>query len=155
MKALTALLAGIVFGTGLLVSGMTDPANVLGFLDLFGDWRPQLAFVMGGAVLVAAPMFWLARRRSRTLLGEPLGLPPRNGVDAKLVTGAALFGVGWGMSGFCPGPAIVVLASGEPLIFVFVGALLVGSWAATLGAPKKPAAPARTDGAAAPRSAGR
>jgi uncharacterized membrane protein YedE/YeeE len=139
VKALTALLAGVVFGAGLLLSGMADPANVLGFLDLFGDWRPQLAFVMGGAVLVAAPAFWLARRRSRSLLGEPMSLPPRSGIDAKLIAGAALFGVGWGMSGLCPGPAIVLLASGEPLVFVFGGALLVGNWAATLGA-RTPAA---------------
>jgi uncharacterized membrane protein YedE/YeeE len=152
VKALTALLAGLLFGTGLLFSGMADPANVLGFFDLFGDWRPQLAFVMGGALIVTGPAFWLARRRSHAVLGEPLHLPPRVGIDAKLVAGAALFGVGWGMSGLCPGPALVVLTTGKPIVFVFVGALLVGSWAATIGAPK-PAAPNRADATGAPRSA--
>lgn len=138
MKAVTALLAGVIFGAGLLISGMTDPANVLGFLDIFGQWRPQLALVMGGAVLVAAPAFALMRRRQRTLRGEAVTLPEAARVDAPLLTGAALFGLGWGLSGICPGPGILLLASGEPVIFVFVAAVIVGSSAASLRGFRSP-----------------
>jgi len=132
MKFLTALVAGLLFGAGLLISGMTDPANVLGFLDLFGEWRPQLAFVMGGAVLTAAPAFLFVRRRERNLLGEPVQLPDRRRIDKPLLAGAALFGVGWGMSGICPGPGIVLLASGRSMAFVFMGAVVVGMWLVSL-----------------------
>jgi uncharacterized membrane protein YedE/YeeE len=86
---------------------MTDPANVLGFLDVFGAWRPQLALVMGAAVLVAAPAFLFVRRQNRDLLGDPVDLPDRRRIDKPLLAGAAIFGVGWGMSGICPGPGIV------------------------------------------------
>jgi len=134
VKALTAFLAGAIFGAGLLLSGMTNPANVLGFLDLFGAWRPQLALVMAAAIAVAAPAFLLIRRRQRDLRGEPVELPRRSGVDSRLLAGAAIFGVGWGLSGICPGPGVVLLASGKPLVIVFVAALLAGSWAASAAA---------------------
>jgi uncharacterized membrane protein YedE/YeeE len=128
VKFFTALVAGLLFGAGLLVSGMTDPANVLGFLDIFGEWRPQLAYVMGAAVLTAAPSFWAVRRRQRSLLGEPVDLPDRQRIDKPLLTGAVIFGVGWGISGICPGPGIVLLAGGEGMAFLFMAAVIAGMW---------------------------
>lgn len=126
MRFLTALVAGVLFGGGLLLSGMTDPANVLGFLDVSGEWRPQLALVMAGAALVAAPAFRIVRRRHRSLLGEPVTLPDRTRIDAHLLTGAAIFGVGWGIAGICPGPGIVLLASGESVAWIFMAATAIG-----------------------------
>lgn len=121
-----ALLAGFVFGIGLLLSGLADPSKVLAFLDLGGNWDPSLLFVMGGALLVAAPAFaWLARR-GRTLDGAPLHLPAKRRIDRRLVLGSLVFGAGWGLAGYCPGPALVSLAWGglEPLLFV--GAMVAG-----------------------------
>ncbi len=106
MKPLVALLCGLIFGAGLTVSGMTDPARVAGFLDLFGAWDPTLAFVMGGALAVAVPGFQWLLRRPRPQLDERFHLPTRQGIDRDLWLGAALFGIGWGLSGFCPGPAL-------------------------------------------------
>jgi uncharacterized membrane protein YedE/YeeE len=126
MKFLTALVAGTIFGAGLLFSGMTDPANVLGFLDVAGEWRPQLAFVMGGASVAAAPAFYYVRRRQRTLLGEPATLPDRTRIDAPLLIGAGLFGIGWGLSGICPGPGIVLLVSAAPVAWIFLAAVAIG-----------------------------
>jgi uncharacterized protein len=131
MKApLLALAAGLVFGIGLLASGMTDPAKVRGFLDLFGRWDPSLAFVMGGAIAVAVGAFALARRRKAAAQaswsGEPIELPTSDAVDARLVGGGVLFGVGWGLAGFCPGPAIVALSAGFGPALWFVPAMLVG-----------------------------
>ena len=126
MKFLTALFAGTLFGGGLLLSGMTDPANVLGFLDLFGTWRPQLALVMAAAVCVAAPAFMYVRRHGRGLRDERVELPDRRRIDGPLVLGAALFGVGWGLSGICPGPGIVLLSTRSGLVFTFMGAVIVG-----------------------------
>ncbi|KFI06717.1 YeeE/YedE family protein [Massilia sp. BSC265] len=126
MTILYALLAGFVFGIGLLLSGLANPAKVLAFLDLAGDWDPSLLFVMGGALLVAAPAFaWIARR-GRTLDGAPLHLPPKGRIDRRLVLGSLVFGAGWGLAGYCPGPAFVSLAWGglEPLLFV--GAMVAG-----------------------------
>ena len=128
MKFLTALLAGLLFGAGLLVSGMTNPANVLGFLDIFGEWRPQLAFVMGAAVLTAAPSFWAVRRRGKTLLGAPVDMPDRRRIDRPLLAGATIFGVGWGLSGICPGPGLVLLASGNGMAYLFMAAVIAGMW---------------------------
>jgi uncharacterized membrane protein YedE/YeeE len=128
VKFLTALLAGLLFGAGLLVSGMTNPANVLGFLDIFGEWRPQLAIVMGAAVLTAAPSFWAVRRSHRSLLGAPVDLPGRRHVDKLLLAGAATFGVGWGLSGICPGPGIVLLASGQGMAYLFMAAVIAAMW---------------------------
>ena len=128
MKFLTALVAGLLFGAGLLISGMTDPANVLAFLDVAGDWRPALAFVMGGAVLAAAPAFYFARRHRKTLRALPIQLPNRTLIDTRLVLGSSVFGIGWGLSGICPGPALILLTSGSAPAFVFVGAVFVGMW---------------------------
>lgn len=128
MKFLTALLSGILIGAGLLLSGMTNPSNVLGFLDIFGAWRPQLALVMGAAVLTAAPSYWVVRHRRRSLLGAPVDLPDRRRIDKPLLAGATLFGVGWGLSGICPGPGFVLLASGEGMAFVFMAAVIAGMW---------------------------
>lgn len=125
MNAL-ALLAGLIFGSGLLLSGMSDPGNVLAFLDFTGAWDPRLALVMGSAVLVAAPAFWWARRRGQTLAGTPLRLPARWPPDPRLLGGAALFGLGWGLSGLCPGPALVGAAGGSLPIAGFVIAMAAG-----------------------------
>ncbi len=130
MAALIALLAGLVFGIGLLMSGMTDPAKVQGFLDLFGRWDPSLAFVMGGAIAVAIGAFTLAQRRAavgrKSWSGEPIELPASNVIDARLIGGGVLFGIGWGLAGFCPGPALVALSSGFGPALWFVPAMLVG-----------------------------
>lgn len=126
MNAAVALLSGILFGAGLLVSGMTNPAKVLAFLDVLGRWDPTLAFVMGGALAVASVGFALARRRERAWLGATFDLPTRRDIDAPLVGGAALFGVGWGLVGLCPGPALANLFRGSIEIAVFVAAMTAG-----------------------------
>lgn len=123
---LTSLLAGLVFGLGLIVSGMANPAKVLGFLDIAGRWDPSLAFVMGGAVAVGLIAFRFARGRSVSLLGAPMRLPTADAIDHRLLAGGLLFGIGWGIAGFCPGPALVVLGMGAPKALVFVGAMLAG-----------------------------
>lgn len=135
MRFLTALIAGILFGGGLLLSGMTDPANVLGFLDVLGDWQPQLALVMGGAALAAAPAFFYVRRRRQSLLGETVVLPDRTRIDVPLLTGAGIFGVGWGLAGICPGPGIVLLASGRAIAWIFVAAVCAGQWVVGMRGP--------------------
>jgi uncharacterized membrane protein YedE/YeeE len=126
MTFAASLLAGLVFGLGLLVSGMADPAKVLGFLDLAGRWDPSLAMVMAGAVGAALPAFALARRRTHSLLGAPMRLPAARAIDRRLVGGSLLFGIGWGIAGFCPGPGLVALGMGEPKALVFVLAMLAG-----------------------------
>jgi len=126
MYALLAFVAGLVFGIGLIVSQMASPAKVLGFLDLAGRWDPSLAFVMAGAIAVAVIGFVLAGRRPATLLGTPFLLPTTRVIDARLVGGALLFGIGWGLGGFCPGPAFVALGAGQVKAFVFVVAMLAG-----------------------------
>ena len=122
----TSLLAGLVFGLGLIVSGMANPAKVLGFLDLTGSWDPSLAFVMAGAIAVGVIAFAVARRRTRTFLGGVMQLPTSRDIDRRLVIGSALFGIGWGVAGFCPGPGLVALGMGEVKALVFVLAMLVG-----------------------------
>lgn len=126
MDALISLLVGALFGLGLVVSEMIDPAKVLGFLDLAGSWDPSLALVMGGAVAVGAIGFAVAQRRSRSLLGAPMRLPATRLIDTRLVAGSAMFGAGWGLVGFCPGPAIAAVGAGEPKAILFVLALLAG-----------------------------
>lgn len=126
MTILIAALAGLVFGLGLLVSGMADPQKVLAFLDLAGPWDPSLALVMGGAIALGLPGFALARRRNRSLLGEPMQLPVRQAVDAPLLIGSALFGIGWGLAGYCPGPALVGTAAGMGSAAIFSAAMLAG-----------------------------
>ncbi len=130
MKALApiglALAFGLLFGFGLIVSGMVDTANVKGFLDVAGTWRPALAFVMGAAVLVALPLFQWTRRRGRALGGEDLETPPKI-IDARLLVGAAIFGVGWGLSGICPGPGIVWLGIEPTAIAPLILAVIAGA----------------------------
>ncbi|MBC7699106.1 YeeE/YedE family protein [Aquabacterium sp.] len=126
MTTLTSLLAGLLFGLGLLVSGMANPTKVLGFLDLAGAWDPSLGLVMAGAVSVAAMAFVLASKRTLSLLGATMRLPTARHIDRRLVGGSLLFGIGWGLAGFCPGPALVAVGMGMIKAFVFVAAMLVG-----------------------------
>lgn len=126
MHVIASLLAGLVFGLGLIVSGMANPAKVLGFLDLAGTWDPSLAFVMGGAIAVGAAAFFVARKRVVSLLGSPMRLPISREIDRRLVGGSLLFGIGWGIAGICPGPGLVVLGMGELKALVFVAAMLAG-----------------------------
>lgn len=123
---LLALLIGLVFGAGIALSGMANPAKVLNFFDLAGDWDPSLAFVMGGALLVAVPGYRLVLRRERPLCDTRFHLPASRRIDLPLVGGSALFGVGWGMSGFCPGGVVPALGLGESSAFAFTGAMLAG-----------------------------
>ena len=125
-EILAALAAGLLFGTGLIVSGMTQPQKVLGFLDFAGAWDPSLALVMGAALAVALPGFGHSSGRSASVLGLPMRLPSARQVDRKLLVGAAAFGVGWGLAGLCPGPALVALATGSHKAMLFAGAMLAG-----------------------------
>lgn len=126
LMGVTSFLLGLLFGIGLLVSGLASPARVLAFLDLAGAWDPSLLLVMGGAVLAGLPCFALARRRRQSWLGLPLHLPGRRGVDGRLVLGSLAFGTGWGLAGFCPGPAVVALGMLDAKAGVFVAAMLAG-----------------------------
>mgnify|MGYP000063305250 CR=1 FL=1 len=126
MNLVASFLAGLVFGLGLIVSGMANPVKVLGFLDLAGDWDPSLAFVMGGAIAVGTIAFFVARKRVVSLLGAPMRLPASRDIDRRLVGGNLLFGIGWGIAGFCPGPGLVALGMGEVKALVFVAAMLAG-----------------------------
>jgi uncharacterized membrane protein YedE/YeeE len=126
MTVFASLLAGLVFGLGLIVSGMADPAKVLGFLDLTGTWDPSLAFVMAGAIAVGALAFAVARKRTVSFLGAAMKLPSSRDIDGRLVIGSVVFGIGWGIAGFCPGPGLVALGMGEAKALVFVVAMLAG-----------------------------
>jgi uncharacterized membrane protein YedE/YeeE len=126
MRLAAALLSGFVFGAGLAMADMTNPAKVQNFLDGLGSWDPSLAFVMGVALAVAAVGFAVARRRPAPLFAEAFELPTRRNLDAELLCGAALFGVGWGLSGFCPGPALAALTQGVAAVYAFVMAMLAG-----------------------------
>ncbi len=130
IRTLSPFLLGLLFGAGLVISGMTDPARVIGFLDVAGAWNPSLAFVMGGAIAVSLPAFARARSRPTSLLGGPIGLPDRRRIDTPLVAGAALFGIGWGLSGICPGPALVLLGQDPLEIYAFLASLILGSFVA-------------------------
>jgi len=130
MKSLTALIAGLIFGLGLIISGMANPAKVQNFLDLFGTWDPSLAFVMGGAIAVTMPGYWLIRQRQKPFLGDKFDLPNKTDFDPHLIAGAAIFGIGWGLGGFCPGPALTALPLAAPGTLIFVPAMLAGMWAA-------------------------
>ena len=126
MATVFAFVAGLVFGLGLIVAGMVNPAKIIGFLDIAGTWDPSLALVMAGAIAVGLVAFALARRRTMSALGLPIQLPSQGTVDARLVGGSLVFGVGWGLAGFCPGPAIVALGAGYAKAAVFVVAMLLG-----------------------------
>jgi uncharacterized protein len=126
MNAIAAFAAGLVFGLGLLISGMADPAKVLGFLDLAGAWDPSLALVMAGAIGVGFFAFRIAGGRTASFIGEPMRLPSARDIDVRLVGGSLLFGTGWGLVGLCPGPALVALGSGQAKALLFVAAMLAG-----------------------------
>ena len=138
---LVALFSGFIFGLGLVISGMTQPAKVLGFLDVFGAWDPTLMLVMAGALAVALPGFYLARRRGSPLLAESFGWSKRTEIDRPIVVGSLLFGIGWGLVGLCPGPAIANLATLLPQAVGFVAAMSVGMIALDLW--RRRAEPAR------------
>ena len=126
MRRITEFVVGLLFGMGLLLSGMSDPGKVLGFLDLFGSWDPSLALVMGGAILVGIFAFSIAKKRTASFLGGELHLPKENPIDRRLVIGALLFGTGWGLAGFCPGPGVVSMFAGQPKAVAFVVAMVIG-----------------------------
>ena len=126
MNILFAALSGLVFGFGLIVSGMTNPEKVLGFLDLSGAWDPSLALVMGGAIAVGLAAFTLAKKRTQSLLGLPMQLPTVKQIDWRLVGGSLSFGLGWGLAGICPGPALVLVGAGVSKGLIFVAAMLAG-----------------------------
>jgi uncharacterized membrane protein YedE/YeeE len=129
MSALiAAFVSGLIFALGLSLSGMTQPAKVTAFLDITGDWDPSLAFVMIGAILVHAVLYRLIRRRSSPLFTAGFAIPTRTEIDPRLVEGAALFGIGWGLGGFCPGPAVTALVSGQAAVVIFVIAMLAGMY---------------------------
>ena len=128
----SAFLVGTLFGFGLAVSEMIDPARVIGFLDVTGRWDPTLLFVMGGALAVTLPGFPLILQRARPLLAEFFALPTQSKLDGSLIAGAIIFGIGWGIAGFCPGPALAALTSGSPGVALFVVAMIAGQWAASL-----------------------
>ena len=126
MSFVFAILSGLFFGIGLIASGMTDPAKVKGFLDLFGAWDPSLALVMGGAIAVGAVAFALARRRTTSWTGAHMEIPTNTVIDRRLLLGGVLFGAGWGIAGYCPGPAIVSASAGSMAALGFIAAMLVG-----------------------------
>jgi uncharacterized protein len=132
-------LVGLLFGLGLILSGMSDPGKVQGFLDLAGAWDPSLLFVMGGAVLVAAGAFAVARSRTTAFLGGAMQLPGSGQIDRRLVVGSLVFGIGWGLAGFCPGPALVSLGAGHWQALVFTLAMVAGMAMHDLAMPRAPA----------------
>lgn len=134
---IAALLSGLVFGLGLILSGMGNPAKVQNFLDFFGQWDPSLSLVMGGAIAVALIAFTWAKRRKTALMGDAMQLPISTAIDRKLLIGAALFGTGWGLAGFCPGPALMNLATLTPQVWLFVAAMLTGMGAQHLWNARK------------------
>jgi len=136
VKLLSAVLAGLLFGAGLVISGMTDPARVQGFLDLAGRWDPTLAFVMGAGLMVTLPGFWLIRRSARPLFEPRFYLPTASDIDARLLWGAACFGIGWGIAGYCPGPAVASLARLDPSALILIVAIFAGMALADL-VPKR------------------
>lgn len=137
MAGFVGLVVGLLFGAGLALSGMTDTQKVIGFLDLFGDWDITLMFVMGGGLLVTVPVYQFYKNKSRPLFDSEFHLPGTSLIDQKLIGGAVLFGIGWGLYGYCPGPAISSIAYGDASTLFFVGAMSVGMLVANvLPSPK-------------------
>ena len=134
MSFLVNLFLGLVFGAGLVISGMADPAKVMNFLDLFGTWDPSLAFVMGGAVIVAFFGYRLVLKRPAPVVGDTFHLPTGTNIDRRILVGPMIFGAGWGLAGFCPGPALTALGLGEPGTLMFVPAMILGMWGARMTA---------------------
>ncbi len=126
LQIIASLIAGTLMGAGLMISGMMNPNKVLSFLDIFGNWDPTLIFVMGGAIFSALPGFWLSRRLTKPLLANNFQLPDKKNFDRRLVGGAAIFGVGWGLVGLCPGPGISAITTGSPQVIVFVISMTIG-----------------------------
>jgi uncharacterized membrane protein YedE/YeeE len=143
MRSVLVFAIGLVFGLGLVISGMINPTKVQNFLDIFGTWDPSLAFVMAAAVVVTFIGYRLAWRRPRPLLADSFHLPESNIIDRRLVLGAAIFGLGWGLGGYCPGPALASLSLLAPGTIVFVPAMLVGMWLARNSAPPTARLPSR------------
>ena len=131
-QKILALLSGVIFGLGLTLSSMTNPEKVIGFLDIFGIWDPSLGFVMGGAILIAAPFFYFFENKNNLILVSQIELPDKKNINFSLVIGALLFGIGWGMVGFCPGPAISSIALLKPFSLLFVGSMIVGFYLSQL-----------------------
>ncbi len=129
MNRFIALVSGLLFGFGMMISGMVDPNNVLNFLDLAGNWDPSLLFVMGGAVMVFMPIYFLViKKMEQPLFHTKFHLPKKNKIDFRLVTGSLAFGVGWGIAGFCPGPVVTSLSSGNSTVYLFISTMLIGIW---------------------------
>jgi uncharacterized membrane protein YedE/YeeE len=126
LDAVSSFIVGLIFGIGLIFAGMTDPSKVIGFLDISGLWDPSLAFVMAGAILVGLIAFRFARNRTMNFLGGTIRLPTKNDIDKRLIVGSLLFGMGWGMAGFCPGPALVSLGTGSSKAIIFVISMIAG-----------------------------
>lgn len=127
MMLIIATLAGLLFGAGMIISAMVDPNKVIGFLDITGNWDPSLAFVMGGALAVFSPLYHLLiKKRSAAISGKPFALPTNQKIDKNVILGALFFGAGWGLAGFCPGPAITSISGGSAVILIFVASMLIG-----------------------------
>lgn len=126
IDTLSSFIVGLIFGVGLIFAGMTDPSKVIGFLDIAGQWDPSLAFVMGGAILVGLVAFRFAKKRTASFIGGAMHLPSKSDINRRLVIGSLLFGAGWGMAGFCPGPAITSIGTGNPKAVIFVIAMIAG-----------------------------
>jgi uncharacterized membrane protein YedE/YeeE len=149
MPKAVAFLLGLLFGVGLIVSGMTNPAKVLGFLDIAGAWDPSLALVMAAAIAAAFVPFRLATARARSLLGDPMQLPTRRDLEPRLILGSAVFGIGWGLAGFCPGPAVVSIGAGLAAAGWFTAAMLAGMGLFALLEQRRRSVKAHPDSAAA------
>ena len=126
MRSLVTVFTGLIFGIGLIMSGMTNPAKVQNFLDLFGTWDPSLALVMGGAILITMPGFWLVQKRQTPFFEDAFLIPQKTNLDFYLLTGSAIFGIGWGLGGFCPGPVVVSISNGSVGTILFVITMLIG-----------------------------
>lgn len=130
-RNIVSIISGILFGLGMNISGMVNPENIIGFLDIFGNWKPELIFVMGGALAVFTPIYhFVIKKKSHALNGEEFSFPKNKKIDKKLITGSAIFGLGWGLGGFCPGPVVASFMSFSPIIFIFFISMILGMYLA-------------------------